>query len=187
MVGPYVFLLVITLATGPALSFSDEYERRSSELDHIRYGRGFVDRRDSGVLYGRDLEFADFLEKRMHMIHPASAAIAMGSSPIVGTAAGAVGKGLLKGTKALGHLIGSQGLNTLNNVKTTSDIVKNGFAAYHDGNKWNSNIPGARPPAPSVLNVHIQRRELEYEEEFGRDLHNEELFGREYLVDDIDY
>ncbi|KAF8802889.1 hypothetical protein BYT27DRAFT_7244504 [Phlegmacium glaucopus] len=115
MVGLYVFLLVVALATRQALSFSNEYERRSSEIDGVRYGREFVGRRDSGVHYGRDLEFSDFLEleRRMHMIHPGGAATALASSPIVGTAAGAVGKGLLKGTKAVGHLIGLQGLNTL--------------------------------------------------------------------------
>jgi len=65
MVRLYVSLLAVTLAAGPALAFSDEYERRS-ELDSNLYEREFVDsqempitREDYEDLYGRDV-FDDF-------------------------------------------------------------------------------------------------------------------------------
>jgi len=64
MVKLYTFVLALTLATSSALAFSDEYERRS-ELDNNLYGREFVDSdemaftREDNELYSREI-FDDF-------------------------------------------------------------------------------------------------------------------------------
>ncbi|KAF8813109.1 hypothetical protein BYT27DRAFT_7335198 [Phlegmacium glaucopus] len=162
MVKLYLYVLTVVLATAPAHSFSNEYERRSS------------DSRDSAVLYGRDLDFQDSLWIR------GSLPIAPLVRLIAGTAVHHTGHGIL-----------SHGGKSLDAAKTVSDIVANGYAAYHNGNPNNFNKPSH--PAPSDLNVHMVQRGLEYDQElYGRDI-DEEVFSREYyglderdIIDELD-
>jgi len=208
MVRLYVSLLAVALAAGPALAFSDEYERRS-ELDGNLYERQFVDsqeipvsREDHEYIYGR--EASDDFEAREP--NWGSGFIRVGSKFFHSHSAR---KGVEKGASTA--LDSQQQPN--NNPPTSrrelsedleareEELDSREFADFlearhgsHGGSRGRShqeNLQTALETAgkgfEAYNNYKTNSRGLEPNEDlFNRDLDVEEFFGREFDLDERD-
>jgi len=198
MVRLYVSLLAVALAAGPALAFSDEYERRS-ELDGNLYERQFVDsqeipvsREDREYIYGR--EASDDFEAREP--NWASGFIRVGSKFFHSHSAR---KGAEKGASTAldsqqqpnNNPTSRRELSENLEAREFTDFLEARHGSHGGGRSRGESLQTALETAgkgfDAYNNYKNNPRGLEPNEDlFNRDLDVEEFFGREFDLDERD-